>query len=260
MSSAVHVLTVQVSDGGREQVVLRRYVRADVNEEEPDIAEREAQVLRFVEAIGVPTPKLVAVDPTGADAGVPSILMSRLAGRIEWSPSNVDGWLERLAALLPPIHGAPLPDLGAIRPFTPYEQLSYARPSWARWPKVWERAVEVVRDPAPEFRAVFIHRDFHPGNVLWRRGRVSGVVDWQAASIGPAWADVAHCRVNLFRYGLEVADRFTDLWERQAGVSYHPWAEIVAIVGFLDGLREDPGADAFTTEDALARAVAELGG
>jgi aminoglycoside phosphotransferase (APT) family kinase protein len=256
----VHVLTVQVSDGGREQVVLRRYVRPDVNEEEPDIAEREAQVLRFVETIDVPTPKLLAVDPTGTGAGVPSILMSRLAGRIEWSPSNIDRWLQRLAALLPPIHAAPLPNPGAIRPIAPYEQLSYAPPSWARWPKVWERAVEVFYESASEFPAVFIHRDFHPGNVLWRRGRVTGVVDWQAASIGPAWADVAHCRANLFRYGLDVADRFTKLWEQQAGASYHPWADIVAIVDFLDGLREGPGADAFTTEEALARAVAGLGG
>ncbi|MGH2874300.1 MAG: hypothetical protein ACRDL5_17805 [Solirubrobacteraceae bacterium] len=52
----------------------------------------------------------------------------------------------------------------------------------------------------------------------------------------------------------------TDLWAQQARLSYHPWAEIVAIIGFLDGLREDPAADAFVTEDALGRAVAELGG
>lgn len=125
---------------------------------------------------------------------------------------------------------------------------------------MWERGIEVFHEPAPKFGPAFIHRDFHPGNVLWRRGRVTGVVDWQAASIGPAWADVAHCRANLFRYGLDVADCFTKLAEQQAEVSYHPWAEIVAIIDFLDGLREEPGADAFTTEEALARAIAELGG
>jgi hypothetical protein len=70
-------------------------------------------------------------------------------------------------------------------------------------------------------------------------------VDWQAASVGPACVDVAHCRANLFRHGLEVADRFTVLWEQQAGLSYRPWAEIVAIIGFLDGLLDDPGCDAF---------------
>ncbi|MGH9086685.1 MAG: hypothetical protein ACRDYZ_00970 [Acidimicrobiales bacterium] len=34
---------------------------------------------------------------------------------------------------------------------------------------------------------------------------------------------------------------------------------VVTIVGFLDGLRDDPGSDRFTMEEALARAVAELG-
>jgi len=106
---------------------------------------------------------------------------------------------------------------------------------------------------------VFIQRDFHPGNVLWRRGTVTGVVDWQSASIGPAWADVAHCRVNLFRYGLEVADRFTDIWEQLSNRSYHPWAEVVWIVGCLDGLRDGQASDDFVMEEALARAVGDMG-
>jgi hypothetical protein len=49
------------------------------------------------------------------------------------------------------------------------------------------------------------------------------------------------------------------MWERLAGVSYHPWADVVTIIGSLDGLREEPGPDRFLVEDAVARAVAELG-
>ena len=70
-----------------------------------------------------------------------------------------------------------------------------------------------------------MHRDFHPGNVLWRRGMVTGVVDWQAACTGPAVADVAHCRVNLLTFGPDAAARFTALWQRAAGAAYHPWSE-----------------------------------
>jgi hypothetical protein len=43
MSSAVHLLTVQDSREQRRQAVLRRYVRPELNAEEPDIAEREAR-------------------------------------------------------------------------------------------------------------------------------------------------------------------------------------------------------------------------
>lgn len=259
MSSAVHALTIRLPNDRNERVVLRRYVRPEVNEDEPDIAEREADVLRFVETVDVPTPNLLAVDPTGADAGVPSILMSRVPGRVDWSPLDMDRWLHRLAALLPRIHVAHVPRSGVIRPFSPEVPMSYEPPPWARWPTIWERAVEIYHGPAPVYAAVFIQRDFHPGNVLWRRGTVTGVVDWQAASLGPAWADVAHCCVNLFRYGLEVADRFTDIWEQLSGRSYHPWAEVVGIVGFLDGLRDEYQSDGSVMEEALARAVAEMG-
>ena len=103
-------------------------------------------------------------------------------------------------------------------------------------------------------------RDFHPGNVLWRRGAVSGVVDWQGACVGPAVADVAHCRVNLLGFGVGAVQQFTAAWQQETGAAYHPWGDIVTIVGFLDDLREDPGRERHLVEDMLARAVAELGG
>jgi hypothetical protein len=141
--------------------------------------------------------------------------MSHLPGRVEWWPKAMDQWLGRLAELLPLIHGATLPATdasgaisAAMPTFSPYRQSSYVPPEWARRPGVWERAFEIFHGPAPAAERVFIQRDFHPGNVLWMRGSVSGVVDWQAACLGPPTADVGHCRANLFRYGLEVADRF----------------------------------------------------
>jgi aminoglycoside phosphotransferase (APT) family kinase protein len=106
---------------------------------------------------------------------------------------------------------------------------------------------------------VLLHRDFHPGNVLWRRGQVSGLVDWQGACAGPAAADVGYCRVNLLTFGSAAAERFTRLWEETAGAPYHPWGDVVTIVGFLDDLRDDWGSERFLVEDMLARAVAELG-
>ena len=259
MSSAVHLLTAELPRGGSVQAVLRRYVRPEVNEEEPDIARQEAEVLRFVEPLNVPTPRLLAVDPTGDEAGVPALLMSRLPGRVDWWPTDADPWLRGLAETLPRIHASPLPSPpGAIRPFVPYKQRSYEPPSWARHPAVWEEAAEIFHGPAPDEPVVLIQRDFHPGNVLWRYGKVSGVVDWQVASIGPAALDVAHCRANLLGYGSDVAERFTALWEQASGMTYHPWAEVVTVVGFLDDLREEQGSDHDLVEDLLAQAVAEL--
>ena len=80
------------------------------------------------------------------------------------------------------------------------------------------------------------------------------------ACTGPAVADVAHCRVNLLTVGADAAGRFTAMWQSAAGTAYHPWADVVTIIGFLDDLRDDGGSEQLLVEDMLARAVAELGG
>jgi aminoglycoside phosphotransferase (APT) family kinase protein len=56
--------------------------------------------------------------------------------------------------------------------------------------KAWLCGIAALDGPVPSDERVFIHRDFHPGNVLWRDGEVTGVVDWVNASIGSPWADV----------------------------------------------------------------------
>ena len=119
MSSAMHLLTLRGNGGQRRQAVLRRYVRPELNADEPDIAVREARALRVAESVDVPTPSLLAVDPAGDEAGVPAVLMSRLPGRVEWWPPDMDRWLSRLAGVLPHIHAAPLPPAGIAPAFRP---------------------------------------------------------------------------------------------------------------------------------------------
>jgi hypothetical protein len=148
---------------------------------------------------------------------------------------------------------------GSSAPSRP-KQHSYEPPSWARHPAVWEEAVEIFHEPAPDEPVVLIERDFHPGNVLWRYGKASGVVDWQAANIGPAALDVAHCRANPLGYGRDIAERFTALWERVSSARYRPWAEVVTVIGFLHDLRNEQGSDHELVEDLLAQALAELRG
>ena len=165
-----------------------------------------------------------------------------------------------MAGVLPAIHAAPLPPAGLIGPFTARPQASYQPPPWARYPRVFERAAEIYHQPAPLLPQVLVHGDFHPGNVLWRWGKVCGVVDWPAACTGSAVIDVAHCLVNLLTFGTGTAERFTALWQRASGAAYHRWADVVTIIGFLDDLRDDWGSEQPLVEDMLARAVADLGG
>ena len=105
-------------------------------------------------------------------------------------------------------------------------------PAWSATPRTWERAIEFWLKTEPESRAVFIHRDYHPANVLWREDAVSGVVDWINACRGPAGVDVAHCRTNLAQmYGPEAADQFLDAYLDVAdGFAYDPYWDVDSVL------------------------------
>jgi aminoglycoside phosphotransferase (APT) family kinase protein len=248
-SSAVHA--VDLADG--RALVLRRFVRAEWLAEEPGVAHREAAALAALEACALPTPALVAVDPDGAQAGDPAVLMTRLPGDVVWTPEDLDPFLRGLAALLPAIHATPVAP--GIPAYANYALESFRPPPWTARPSVWERAFAVFDAPLPAGAPVLVHRDFHPGNVLWTVGAVTGVVDWVNASVGVREADIGYCRVNLAGVlGIAAADRFLALCDAPG---YDPYWDIVAALGGFD----DDTLARWTPveEEFLARAVAARG-
>jgi aminoglycoside phosphotransferase (APT) family kinase protein len=259
-SSAMHVVTVCDSSGAVQRVVLRRYVLANVVAEEPEIALQEARALEVVDALSVPTPQLLAVDPFGDDAEVPALVISELPGRAAWLSRDTHRWMRAMAEAVTVLHALDVPADVEIRPFDRYAQQSYESPKWAADASVWERAVEVFLGTVPEHDVGFIHRDFHPGNVQWEHARLTGVVDWQSASIGPRSVDIGHCRANLIFDHPRLVDVFTNMWQEVSGSTYDPWGDVATVIGMLDNLRDrPPGLDARVAfESLLARAMSEL--
>ncbi len=49
-------------------------------------------------------------------------------------------------------------------------------------------------------------------------------------------------RVNLLTLGTAAVEQFTACWQRVSGAAYHPWADVITIIGFPDDLREDRGS------------------
>lgn len=238
--------------------MLRRYLRPEQQAEQPSCAAIEANALTHVAGSPFPTPELLGVDPTGEQTGAPAVLMSWLDGKPSWDGRGRRRWTGELVKLAMAIHDLPVPGHGFVREFAPYRQSSYEAPRWASDTNVWERAIEIFHGPVPGPRR-FIHRDFYPGNLLWRHQRLSGVVDWESASVGPPAFDIAHCRLNFFYATPELADLLLIAWEQATGQSYDRWSDIAAIIGVLDGLREQPPSSSArrALEDALARAVSE---
>ena len=72
----------------------------------------------------------------------------------------------------------------------------------------------------------------------------------KAATAGPAWDNKAVLKTEYAYSG-----------QGLTGATYNPWADVVTIIGTLDGMREEPPppAERVIIEDALAQAVAALG-
>jgi Ser/Thr protein kinase RdoA (MazF antagonist) len=215
-TSAVHRL--DLTDGS--VLVLRRYLWRCYVQSEPDAPGREADALRFARLRGLPVPELVAADPTGSEIGdgVPVLLMTFVPGRAVAVPD-----LHQLAEAAAAIHSIDAEAFGHDY-YGWYEPEMTTPPPWTRHPELWERAIELWRDHMPSYRAAFVHRDFHPGNVLWSRGRLSGVVDWAAACRGPIGCDLAHCRSNLRDLsGPSAGDAFAAAYEAITGEPLDPF-------------------------------------
>jgi len=174
-SSAMHLLSTAAAPP-LDRLVLRRYV-LDWVREEPEIPGNEALALRLVEngAIGVPAPRLVASDPDGSALGVPVTLMTALSGTPVWHPVDRTTWLRSLAELVVRIHAEPLS--ADLADWAPYAPDARTPPAWSRHPDAWLTAYELWDGPTPPSERVFLHRDYHPGNILWTEDEITGVVE-----------------------------------------------------------------------------------
>ncbi|WP_314178504.1 phosphotransferase family protein [Streptomyces winkii] len=214
-------LTIGGRDGGTRDLVLRTVV--DV-EHAGDMLEREAGALTLLAGTGVPAPALVAVDRTAAHCEYPSLLMTHLAGRTVLDDEGLEARVPLLARRLVAIH--------ALRPAErPREYEALTTADTVAVPKgadaaAWAAAIAVIREPRPPYEGRFLHRDFHPGNVLFdvlpsrpAGARITGVVDWAGTSWGPADLDVAHCSANLaLLHGPEWGLRFAEAYEKAGGL------------------------------------------
>ena len=82
VSHANHALEIRESDQTVTRVVLRRWVRTDWRETDPDFSpEQEIATYALLSSSTVPAPRLLGADPEGRECDVPAILMTWMPGR-----------------------------------------------------------------------------------------------------------------------------------------------------------------------------------
>jgi aminoglycoside phosphotransferase (APT) family kinase protein len=213
LGSATHLLAL-----GDRRVVLKRY---RVGSEVPAV---EWEGLLFARDAGLLAPKPVAVDQDGRWFGSPALVMEAASGRPDLAPKDRKVCVEEVATTLAAIHAADTTSAtGALlRPpsadgWTAPDEVPdglISRP-------VAERVLDTVSSTLRRAEAggtVLQHGDFHPGNLLWKRGRLSAVVDWSHTRLGPRWWEVAYFRIELaVLTDVRAADQFLRRYEAEVG-------------------------------------------
>jgi aminoglycoside phosphotransferase (APT) family kinase protein len=210
-------------------LVLRRYVDESVHELPVAVA-NEALALRAAGAVlGPLVPAPIAHDVTGTRSGCPSLIMTYLPGQ----PIIHDLDLRQIVEPLALLHAQPAPEgLPRYRHWFDLDRL--AVPEWTKEPEAWAELIETVGGRVPSAEHVFLHRDYHPGNLLWENRALSGIVDWPSSCRGPRGVDVAHARGNLALVdGVGVAEQFLRAYHRVVpSYDHDPWWDMADLLSF----------------------------
>ncbi len=174
--------------------------------------------LGFAQRVALPVPEPIVADLESVWFGRPAVVMSRLPGQPNLTPRDVDSWIGALAHALAELHETRL-DGAADAVTLPPRFETWREPAGEHDPLI-AAAVRAVTGclPLDTSERVLTHGDFHPGNLLWHRGRISGVVDWSEARLDTRWYDVAYRRAAVcVHHGPDIADRLADAYSAIVG-------------------------------------------
>jgi aminoglycoside phosphotransferase (APT) family kinase protein len=232
ITSAMHALSLVDPAGRHHRCVLRRWV-GDHPSDAPELVAAEANVLNGLEGAKFPAPRLLGTDADGDECGHPALLMSFLDGHVELTPRDVEDWLAQMASMLVRIHSTEI-EAPVAESWLNRERLVV--PEWSTRPGLWRDAFALIDEPPPDSAPRFIHHDYQPFNLLWRRGGLTSVVDWVFGSSGPPGLDVSHMRLNLtVLYSSALAQRFLELYESMSGTTVERWWDVEGILKYLPG-------------------------
>jgi aminoglycoside phosphotransferase (APT) family kinase protein len=219
VSAQVTALEIERPDGATKKMIVRRHGSVDLKRNQ-HIAADEFKLLQMLHTAGLAAPKPYHLDQSGEIFPTPIVVVEYIEGEPEFAPSNLADLILQMAAHLSRIHGVDCSKLDLS--FLPKQGEIYARAFRERPTKVDESLDEGrIRDtlesvwPLPQRNeSVLLHGDYWPGNILWKDGRLVGIIDWEDAKLGDPLADLANSRLeSLWAFGIDAMHSFTRCYQ-----------------------------------------------
>lgn len=173
----------------------------------------EQRVLRALDGLGGLAPVLLGGDLDGRWSRYPTSLISWLDGQPDITPTDPRAWARELGRALAAVHTVPTERLAELPSVFDDSGGSEEILSGPLAAEVRSRWSEVVASPE-----VLSHCDYWSGNVVWRDGKLTGIVDWSGGARGPRGFDLGWCRLDLvLLFGEQIADDFLAAYEAGTG-------------------------------------------
>ena len=203
-----HADTWRVDTAGpRLSVVVRQFPPGD------SAGAHEQQVLRALDGLGGRAPVPLGGDLDGRWSAFPTSLISWLDGQADITPTDPENWAAQLGHALATVHAVPSDRLSALPSVFDGRSGSpkvLAGPLATRIRSGWRQITA-----SPE---VLSHSDYWSGNVVWRDGKLTGIVDWAGGARGPRGFDVGWCRLDLvLLFDERIADVFLVAYDDRSG-------------------------------------------
>ena len=213
VSSEVFLIAVE-SRKGEEKIVLR----TEGGPPAENSIKTEYLLLEKLHQTKVPCAKPIHLDHSKEILDKDFMLMTYLEGTIEIPKIKNFGFLNKMVGILKNIHNVDtkiLPTLPCrcdptydLFEFLPNEKINKEL-----------KAILKGYDTSYSGKPVLLHGDFWPGNILWTKDEISGVLDWEYAAIGDPVSDLAVASLELkYDYGKRGVDRFLDLYSKNFSI------------------------------------------
>ena len=213
VSSEVFLIIVE-SNKGEEKIVLR----TEGGQPAENSIKTEYLLLEKLHQTKVPCAKPIHLDHSKEILDKDFMLMTYLEGTIEIPKIKNFGFLNKMVGILKNIHNVDtkiLPTLPCR--FDPTYDLFEFLPN----EKINKELKAILKgyDTSYSGKPVLLHGDFWPGNILWTKDEISGVLDWEYAAIGDPVSDLAVASLELkYDYGKRGVDRFLDLYSKNFSI------------------------------------------
>jgi aminoglycoside phosphotransferase (APT) family kinase protein len=188
-------------------VIVRQFPAADSS------GAHEQAVLRSLRGLGGLAPVLLGGDLNARWSEQPTSLISWLDGRADITPTDPEKWAEELGRALAVVHAVPRKRLKGLPSVFDRSKGSRDALDGPLAPAVRSRWARITSQPE-----VLTHSDYWSGNVVWRAGKLVGIVDWSGAARGPRGFDLGWCRLDLvLLFDERIADAFRDAYQAATG-------------------------------------------